>query len=145
MPEQYVNRIVSVLYRHGQRFLARKFKEYSIPFEVGQFPFIMQVYRNPGITQEGISANAAMDKGTTAHNIKQLEKLGLVQREIDANDRRVNHIYPTPKALEVKDKVFKIIDELHGILYQGFSEEEIPLIISLLSRIKINMENYFEK
>ncbi len=140
---EYINRVISYLYRYGQRFLVKKFKEYGLPFEVGQLPFIMQIYRNPGITQEGISANAVMDKGTTARGVKRLEKLGLAARETDLRDRRVNHIYPTPAALEIKDWVFRIIDELHQVLYRGLSEDEIPLAVSLLFRMKDNMKDYF--
>lgn len=144
MAEQFVNRNISILYRYGQRFLAQKLKSYSLPFEVGQIPFILQVYRNPGITQEGISSNAVMDKGTTARGVKQLEKLGLVTREIDVKDRRINHIFPTSKALEIKEQVFEILRELHVVLYQGLNENEIASTLSLLNFMKTNIANYLE-
>jgi hypothetical protein len=59
-------------FRYGQRYFTQMLKERQIPMEVGQLPFMMQVYRHPGISQDGISANAVMDKGTTAKCIKQL-------------------------------------------------------------------------
>lgn len=144
MTEQYINRTISVLYRYGQRFFVQKLKEQGLPFEVGQFPFLMQVYRHPGITQEGISANAVMDKGTTARSIKQLEECGLVRREIDECDRRIHHIYPTPQALEIKDQVFEVIKNLHEILYKGFSDEEIALVMSLTDKMKSNIADYLK-
>lgn len=140
--EQYINRTFSVLYRYGQRFFIQKLKEHKMPFEVGQFPFLMQVYRHPGITQEGISANAVMDKGTTARSIKQLEELGLVRREIDASDRRIHHIYPTPEAMAIKEQVIGVINDLHEILYKGFSKEEIDLVTSMTERMKANIADY---
>lgn len=145
MSKQFVNRTISVLYRYGQRYFNQRLKSLSLPLEVGQLPFIMQVYRNPGITQDGISANAVMDKGTTAKAVKQLEKSGLILRETDPNDRRMNHIYPTQKALDIQEQILMIITELHEILYKGLSESEITIAISLLSKMKSNISEYLKK
>lgn len=139
MTGNYINRTISVLYRYNQRFLAKKLEEYSLPLEVGQIPSLMQVYCNSGITQDGISCNAGLDKGTVARTVKQLEKAGLVSRETDKKDRRVNHIFATSKGLDIRDQVFQIINELHKILYQGFSDSEITEAISVLERMKDNM------
>lgn len=139
--EKYLNRTISILYRYGQRFFAQMLKERQIPMEVGQLPFMMQVYRHPGISQDGISANAVMDKGTTAKNIKQLELAGLVVREIDEVDKRVNHIYPTEKALAIKGEVMAVIEALHAVLYKGFEPEEIAVANNLLERMKKNISD----
>lgn len=145
MKEQFINRTISILYRHGQRYLTHKLKSCSLPLEVGQLPFIMEVYRHPGITQDGISANSAMDKGTTARALKQLEKSGLVIRKTGEKDRRVNHIFPTQKALDIKDQVLQVIKELHEVLYQGLGDDEITGAISLLNRIQTNIADYLEQ
>lgn len=140
--EKYINRTISVLYRYGQRYFTQMLKERQIPMEVGQLPFMMQVYRHPGISQDGISANAVMDKGTTAKCIKQLEISGLVVREMDEGDKRVNHVYPTEKALAIKGEVLKVIDELHAVLYKGFEPEEIGMANDFLERMKGNISDW---
>ena len=142
MKGKYINKIISKLYRYNQCFFAKKLREYSVPIEVAHIPSLMQVYRNPGITQDGISINIGMDKGTVARTIKQLEDAGLVIREIDENDRRINHIFATPKGLEIKEQVFKIIEELHGVLYQGFDAGEIDRAFSYIERMKDNMDSF---
>ncbi len=144
MTEPFINRNFSILYRYGQRFFVQKLKDQGLPFEVGQFPFLMQVYRCPGITQEGLSSQAVMDKGTTARSIKQLEECGLIRREIDEYDRRIQHIYPTPDALQIKEQVFDIIKNLHEVLYKGLSKEEITLAMSLTDRMKENIAEYLK-
>lgn len=143
--DQFVNRNISIIYRYGQKFLAKKLRELSPPLEVGQFPFLMQVYRYPGITQDQISTNAAMDKGTCARCIKQLERAGLVIKEEDKDDRRMNHIYPSEIALSIKEQIYAIVTELHKVLYSNFTEEEINEIIRLLNRMKENIQGYLEK
>jgi len=144
MTEKYINRIISVLYRYNQRFFSQKLAEHSLPLEVGQIPTLMQVYKHPGITQEGISANAGIDKGTVAHVLKQLEKAGMVDRQTDTEDRRINHIFATDKGLECKEHIFQIIHELHQVLYQDFQEAEIQVAMSILERMKTNMKDYMK-
>lgn len=145
MTEKYINRIISILYRYNQRFFSRKLAEHSLPLEVGQVPTLIQVYRYPGITQEGISANAGIDKGTVAHVAKQLEKAGMVERQTDAVDRRINHIFATDKGMECKDRIFEIIRELHQVLYRDFREDEVQAAMSMLERMKNNMKDYMQE
>jgi len=145
MIKKFINRTISILYRYNQRFFALKMAEYSLPIEVGQIPSLIQVYLYPGITQDGISSNVGLDKGTVARILKQLEDGGLIIRVVDQKDRRVNHIYATPQGLKIKDKVFQVIRELHETLYQGFSDEEIEEAISLLERMKSNIGSYIKK
>lgn len=141
MTKAFINRIISILYRYDQYFFARKLQEYSLPIDVGHIPSLMQVYRNPGITQSGIALNSGMDKGTVARSLKQLEKAGLVLRQTDENDRRVNHIFATQKGNEIKEKVFQIIEELHEVLYRGFDPQEIQQAFSFIERMRGNMEH----
>ena len=145
MTEQYINRTISILYRYNQRFFAQKLMEYSLPLEVGQLPTMLQIYRHPGITQDEISSNAGIDKGTVAHIVKQLEKDGIVLRQTDTSDRRVKHIFSTQKGMECKEQVFRIIKELHQILYRGFCGPEIEEAMSMLERMKKNMYDYINE
>lgn len=139
MTERLINRTISRLHRQNLRFFALKLKEYQLPIDVGQIPVLMQVYRNPGITQDGISANARLDKGTTARCLNQLEDAGIVRRETDENDRRINHIHATDDGMLIKACVFDIIKELHIVLYEGFSEEEIEDLNNMAERMTCNM------
>ncbi|MDD4504628.1 MAG: MarR family winged helix-turn-helix transcriptional regulator [Clostridiaceae bacterium] len=116
-----------------------------MPIEVGQIPTLIQVYRHPGITQDGISSNAGIDKGTVARTVKQLEDNDIVIRQSDPKDRRVNHIFATAKGLENREGIFQIIRELHENLYQGFCDSEIEEAISLLERMRNNMIDYMNE
>lgn len=145
MTVKFINRIISIVYRYNQRFFTHKLEEYSLPIEVGQISTLIQIYRHPGITQDGISLNAGIDKGTVAHIIKQLEKADIVTRQTDSKDRRVNHIFATQKGLESKEQIFQIIKELHEVLYQGFCDSEVEEAISFMERMRNNMDDYINK
>ncbi|MFQ8600725.1 MAG: MarR family winged helix-turn-helix transcriptional regulator [Oscillospiraceae bacterium] len=138
-----MNRTISVLYRYSSSF-HRGACETGLPLQVGQLPFLMQVYRHPGITQ-GIAQGVCMDKGTTARGVAQLERAGLIRRETDENDRRVNHIFATEQALAVREEIHAVIDRLHEVLYTGFSADEVGEAFGLLQRMRGNMERFIRK
>ncbi|HOR85927.1 MAG TPA: MarR family winged helix-turn-helix transcriptional regulator [Bacillota bacterium] len=144
MTKEYINRIISILYRYNQRFFAQKLEEYSLPVEVGQLPTLIQIYKYPGITQDGISSNVGIDKGTVARTVNQLEHAGMVIRRTDEKDRRINHIFATPKGMEYRIYIFQIIEDLHEVLYQGFCGSKIEEAISMLERMKSNIDNVFK-
>lgn len=137
-----INRYISILYRFGQRFFAQQFRG-TLPVEVGQFPALMQALSAPGITQDEISRNTCIDKGATARSVRLLEEAGLIRRETDAEDRRINHVYPTQLGQECKKPILKAIEDLHIVLYQGFSEDEARQATALLTRMQENMRGYF--
>lgn len=145
MTRLLANRYISVIYRYGKRFFTHALKKRKLPADAGDLPFLLQAYRNPGITQDGIAQALGMDKGTTARCLSKMERTGLIYREIDARDRRVNHIYPTDAAAGFQSDMFEIVDELHAILYQGFDEEEIKTAIALLTRMKDNIAGHIDR
>ncbi len=137
------NRTISLIYRYGRRYLARELKGISV--DVGQYPFLIAVLRNPGITQEQLSERLGMDRGTTARSVASLEEQGFIDRETDKRDRRINHIYPTWRAEQLKDELYAISDRLHSAYMVGFSDEERELLGALLLRMRDNIRHEFEK
>ena len=136
MPKR-ASRTISVLYRYSQRFLTRRLRPLGL--EVGEFPALMQIYTRPGITQEQISAETGMDKGTTARSVGQLEQMGLILREVDQVDRRVNHSYPSAEGLKLQPEFQAVADELRSVLYGGMTSQEVQATARLLERMRKNM------
>ena len=135
----FANRSISNLYRLTQRFFAVELRRADSALEVGWMPVLMQAYRAPGVTQDGISAAVGLDKGTVARVLKQLEEAGFVTREPDGADRRVNHVYPTQRALDVYPGVQGMLQRLHEILYEGLDDAEIVQAATLLERMRGNL------
>lgn len=135
------NRYISMIYRYTRRYFARELIDSQL--DAGQLPFLLQLYRSPGITQEQLSCALGMDKGTTARSVAQLEECGLAYRTPDENDRRINHVFPTQAALGSEDELFDIIDRLHELLFEGFTAEERAQALTLIIRMKDNIEKEF--
>ncbi|HWP52146.1 MAG TPA: MarR family transcriptional regulator, partial [Clostridia bacterium] len=132
------NKFISMIYRYTRRYFARELQ--STQLDAGQLPFLLHLYRSPGVTQEQLSCALGMDKGTTARSVAQLEEFGLIYRTPDKNDRRINHVFPSQAALAREEELFAIIHRLHELLFEGFSDEERAQALSLIIRMKDNIE-----
>jgi DNA-binding MarR family transcriptional regulator len=138
-----IGRYISMLYRSAGSYLSKELSQYKIGS--GQFTFLTYLYNHSGVTQEVISSDLYIDKGTTAKAIKKLEELGYVYRIIDESDKRAYKVYITNEALMIKDEIYAILHRWNLIITTNFTEEEKNTAFSLLKRMVENKNNYFSK
>jgi DNA-binding MarR family transcriptional regulator len=62
-------------------------------FTPGTFGVLILIRANPGITQVELAAAFGIDKSTMSPVIFNLEKRGLIRREVLANDRRYHALF----------------------------------------------------
>ncbi|MGL5506720.1 MAG: MarR family winged helix-turn-helix transcriptional regulator [Paraclostridium sp.] len=101
----------------------------------GQFMFLVNLYKNDGISQEELAEILNIDKGTTARAIKKLEEEGFIRREKDEKDKRAYKLYITDKAEDVKEDIFSILREWEDVLLCDLNREEVIVIKQLLKKI----------
>ena len=107
-------------------------------------PFVMQICKNPGKSQDWLAKNMTLNKSTVARALTYLENKGYVRREADENDKRVLLIYPTQRMLDVLSDVRSITDEWNEKLCEGISEDELTLFQSVLERMKVRSRELLE-
>ena len=83
--------------------------------ETAHLPFLLVLFRTPGISQEMLTRDIGFDKGTTARCVAQLEELNLIARTRHPSDLRVNLVWPTEKALALKDELMSVVKDLQDI------------------------------
>lgn len=130
---------LSMIYRYSRRFLTKALAPLEV--ETGQYPFLMILYRLPGLTQEQLSAELGMDKGTTARMVAQLEQSGLLERRVDGADKRANHLYPTERALALAGTLRGISRRMQETLLAGFTPDERAQTETLLLRMRDNIRH----
>ncbi len=140
MLQEPLGKWISILYRYSMIYANEFLKEFGM--SGGQLPFFMNIIEHPGITQEELSEIIKIDKSTTARAIKNLLKNGFVTKEVDKNDRRSYKLYPTQKALEVKEIVLKNARKWDKILLSGFSKDEENFIRKGLETMVNNALEY---
>ncbi len=122
MLEEPLGKWISILYRYSMIYSNDFLKNSGM--SSGQLPFFMNIIKHPGITQDELSKLINIDKSTTARAIKNLYKNGFITKEIDKKDKRTHRLYPTRKALEVKEVILKKARKWDSILLKGFSKDE---------------------
>lgn len=70
--------------------------------------YIMIVYENPGISQEGLVNISGQSKGNIAKIVRKLEDEGYIKREVNPENRRKYMLKTTSKANELVPKIRQI-------------------------------------
>ena len=134
---QSVGNYISIIHRTGSSFLSKEFSKFNIGS--GQYMYLIHLYKNDGLSQEELTEILNIDKGTTAKSIKKLETEGFVMRVKDKNDKRINRVYLTPKALEIKDEFLSSINAWENTLTSNLSYAEKEQALTLLKKITYNI------
>ena len=134
---QSVGKYISIIHRTGSSFLSKEFSKFNIGS--GQYMYLIHLYKNDGLSPEELTEILNIDKGTTAKSIKKLETEGFVMRVKDKNDKRINRVYLTPKALEIKDEFLSSINAWENTLTSNLSYAEKEQALTLLKKITYNI------
>ena len=136
-------RCISRTARCSQLYRSERLAEVGL--NGGQYVYISNVCRNPGISQEQMSRQILINKSNVARQLAALEQNGFVRREPDAKDRRVMRVYPTEKAEEVYPYIQQVLADWRHYLTEDFSDEEREQLDSLLERVLEKAAAYADK
>lgn len=129
---------IYMITRNTQNYYARELKKLGI--SMGQFPFIMKIAENDGISQERLSEKLSISKSNTTLIIKQLMENGLIEREVNVDDRRNFKLHVTAKGAELIPEIQKVIDACHNKITAKLSAEEKNLLLQMLDKVYSNSE-----
>jgi DNA-binding MarR family transcriptional regulator len=102
------------------------------------FGILMIAYFQDDVIQQDIADMAKKDKSAVLKQIDVLEAKGLVQRQVDAQDRRKKMIVITDEGKQI---IIKLIDkerEMFNILTQGIEKGEMEDFLKVLYLLKVN-------
>ena len=100
-----------------------------------QRSYILEVCRNPGISQEQLAQKIFINKSNVTRQLAVLEQNGFVTRSPCGTDRRIMQVYPTGKALDLYPKVKKLLAEWNEYLSEDFTGEECLLLGAMMERV----------
>ena len=128
--------IVSIIHRTRMMYLNDNVRDMDIT--PGQFPFIMVLSTEEGITQEELAAHFHIDKGTVARALRKLEDKDYLFRKVDSENRRRYLIYLTEKGKSTVPQITNIEQEWENSICSMFSEEEYNRLFEILKILAIN-------
>lgn len=100
--------------------------------------------REDGMTQSQLAEELDLGKVAVGGLIDRLEKSGLVRREADATDRRVNRVFLEPKSKQLIARMRKVSHRLNQQILDGLPDESLGSTATTLDRMKRNLLNYLQ-
>lgn len=100
--------------------------------------------REDGMTQSQLAEELDLGKVAVGGLIDRLEKGGLVRREADATDRRVNRIFLEPKSKQLVARMRKVSHRMNEQILSGLVDKELEIAARTLDAMKRNILGYLQ-
>jgi DNA-binding MarR family transcriptional regulator len=100
--------------------------------------------REDGMTQSQLAIELDLGKVAVGGLIDRLEKAGLVRRDADAADRRVNRVFLEPKSKQLIAKMRKVSHRMNGQILDGLADERLESTALTLDAMKRNLLSYLQ-
>ena len=102
--------------------------------------FIYEQSRKKDVFAKDIEKAFDLRRASSAGLIQNMEKNGLIKREMVGNDARLKKIVLTEKALELRKKLDKSIKNMEKKMQDGLTKEEVEKYIELTKKMAKNLE-----
>lgn len=100
--------------------------------------------RRDGMTQSQLAEELDLGKVAIGGLIDRLEKAGLVRREADAKDRRVNRIFLEPESKRLVTRMRRINHGMNGTILDGITDDRLEATATTLDAMKRNLLRYLQ-
>lgn len=121
------------------RELNAAFIEHNIPITIEQYIFLHTLKRQEhDVTLQDMANLSCKDKSAILRTIDILEKMGLVQRLDDAEDRRKKILKITARCEKTFDKIIDIENCTMKKLTTGISPEDYEAMVRVMNQIQEN-------
>ncbi|WP_271000676.1 MarR family winged helix-turn-helix transcriptional regulator [Listeria seeligeri] len=134
--QESLAKAIAIIHRSESTFKNKKLLETGL--NIGQLRYLWTLYKEDGISQESMAKRFMVDKASVTRHIKRLEKLGMIRREIDVKDRRIQRIFVTENGFMMRELIEETTADWSAMLTAGFSEAEQDSLVQLLGRLSDN-------
>ena len=94
------------------------------------------LWEKGGLSAGEISKRLLLDNATLSGVLDRLAGTGWIEKQTDTNDRRFLRIFPTPKALEMKETLQEERSAANENILERFSIEEKVLLKRMLKTLQ---------
>ncbi|OQY18951.1 MAG: MarR family transcriptional regulator [Desulfobacteraceae bacterium 4572_35.1] len=138
MTEFNIESSVGFLLTKAHQHLHARFRELLLPYGLTpqQFALLAFLWQEDGRSQRLISEKTDVDRTTLSGVLDRLQKMGLVMRLPDPDDRRAWQIFLTDAGRELEKKVAPLINNLRQQLFKEFAPGEYEQLCYLLAKLR---------
>ena len=124
---------IAVTSRLMDRALNGRLKKYGGSF--GQWPFLMTLWAEEGLTQRELSRRVSNEEATTTRTLDRMEADGLIRREANITDRRQRIIYLTSKGKSLRDKLVPEALSISDLTTGKLTPKEVTALRTALKKM----------
>lgn len=119
------------------RLFAQALAEALKPLDLApaQFMTLLELWREQGLTQKELVLRLDVEQATMASTLNRMERDGLILRRPDPDDNRAQRIFPTSRAVSLKEPAIASAKAVNAIALQDLSDAEKDILLSLLPRV----------
>lgn len=130
------------LVNHLARLLARQLESKIKPHGItlGAFPALLHLWEKDGLTQKELVERLGIEQPTMAATLSRMERDGLITRQRDEGDARVQRIRLTESARELQDVALASATEVNAKALVDISPDDQRHLIRLMSRVIATLE-----
>ncbi|KQY40458.1 MarR family transcriptional regulator [Rhizobium sp. Root483D2] len=104
----------------------------KLGFAPGQFPVLLELWSEEGLTQKQLLDRLDIEQATMANTLARMERDGLVLRKKHPTDKRAQQIFLTVKAREMEDEAKEAALAADQSLLSGFRTFERELMLEYM-------------
>ena len=131
---------VNILNSRIKKYFIDKLQENKINITPEQFLVLDILWEKQPLSQQNIADIIQKDKNSVTKIIDSLEKKQMARRVMDQNDRRVNKIELTDKALALEEKVTKVAIDFMNDAIKNIDKQDLDNFVNVMRQIKENLE-----
>ena len=139
---------IGLLVNDVSRLLRRRIdhQAQAVGLTSSQWRVLAAVFRAEKLNEEPLhQATLAemmdMEPITLSRQVDRMEAAGLIERRPDPVDRRIKRLHLTEAARPLVDKFKAVATSCYDNVLTGISEEEVELVVDVLTRIRANLVN----
>ncbi|WP_040672078.1 MarR family winged helix-turn-helix transcriptional regulator [Rhodobacter ferrooxidans] len=114
--------LVNLLARLLAKQLEARIKPHGLA--LGAFPALLHLWENDGLTQKDLVDRLGIEQPTMAATLARMERDGLVTRQKDEADARVQRVRLTPRARALKQVAIAEAAEVNALALSGLEPGE---------------------
>ncbi|CAN7789359.1 MarR family winged helix-turn-helix transcriptional regulator [Caballeronia sp. LjRoot34] len=115
-------------------------REAGISLDRALFPLLVGIERLGPIGVVDLADRVGRDYTTVSRQVAKLERIGLVQRQEGAEDRRVREAVVTPKGRTMTDAVDAARERLGRAIFARWEERDFEELVRLLQKFAADIE-----
>jgi DNA-binding MarR family transcriptional regulator len=128
---------VNVLARLLERALREQIARHGVV--PGQFPALLCLYEEDGLTQAEIGSRVQIEQPTIAKTLQRMERDGLIRRAPDHADRRRVRIHLTARARALESMLAAAAREINTRAVDGLAPAEVEQLMDTITRVIANL------